>query len=284
MSRNYDNWERLVGAVLKREQYWEMAHAHSRNTSTASSVSLDFDELSLSLPREVTNVEIGGTSSRSDYLDPSQLISDSFESTDSRKGLDGNGLKSQNSEISSDASQNEAEWIEQYEAGVYVTILAFKDGSRDIKRARFSKRKFTEHQAETWWSENREKVYKKYNIRGIFGVSASNKAASRTRGVVSQGNNSKDSGPHQHDENGAKSSNSVGYDKGDVNQAEVEWIEKYEPGVYITLVALQDGSRDIKRARFSRRKFQEHQAETWWSKNREKVYEIYNIRGVDALK
>ncbi|KAL2558693.1 Protein Brevis radix-like 1 [Forsythia ovata] len=283
MSRNYDNWERLVEVVLKRVQYWEMAHAHSRNTSYASSVSLDFDELSLSLPREVTNVEIGETSSRSD-LDPSQLISDSFESTDSSRVLDGNGLKSQNSVISSDANQNEVEWIEQYEAGVYVTIVAFQDGSRDIKRARFSKRRFTEHQAENWWSENREKVYKKYNIREIFRVSASNKAASRTKGVVSQDNNAKDSGPRQHNENGSKSSNSVGSDKGDANQAEVEWIEKYEPGVYITLVALQDGSRDIKRARFSRRKFQEHQAETWWSKNREKVYEIFNIRGVDALK
>ncbi|WOL02321.1 E3 ubiquitin-protein ligase [Canna indica] len=65
------------------------------------------------------------------------------------------------------------------------------------------------------------------------------------------------------------------------NQVDAEWIEQYEPGVYITLVALRDGTRDLKRVRFSRRKFGEHQAEAWWSENREKVYERYNVRGSD---
>ncbi|KAK1322667.1 Ultraviolet-B receptor UVR8 [Acorus calamus] len=63
------------------------------------------------------------------------------------------------------------------------------------------------------------------------------------------------------------------------NQVEAEWIEQYEPGVYITLVSLRDGSRDLKRVRFSRRRFGEHQAEAWWSENRERVYEKYNVRG-----
>ncbi|PWA60109.1 Brevis radix-like domain-containing protein [Artemisia annua] len=63
------------------------------------------------------------------------------------------------------------------------------------------------------------------------------------------------------------------------NHVEAEWIEQYEPGVYITLVALRDGTRDLKRVRFSRRRFGEHQAETWWSENREQVYERYNVRG-----
>lgn len=34
------------------------------------------------------------------------------------------------------------------------------------------------------------------------------------------------------------------------NQVDAEWIEQYEPGVYITLVALRDGTRDLKRVRF----------------------------------
>lgn len=34
------------------------------------------------------------------------------------------------------------------------------------------------------------------------------------------------------------------------NQVEAEWIEQYEHGVYITLVALRDGTRDLKRVRF----------------------------------
>ncbi|KAM7518712.1 hypothetical protein LguiB_017674 [Lonicera macranthoides] len=91
--------------------------------------------------------------------------------------------------------------------------------------------------------------------------------------------NEKEPGMVQEGENGTKSNNLVG--PGNGNQVEAEWIEQYEPGVYITLVALRDGTRDLKRVRFSRRRFGEHQAETWWSENREKVYERYNVRGSD---
>ncbi|KAL2542152.1 SUMO-conjugating enzyme UBC9 [Abeliophyllum distichum] len=69
MSMNYDNWERLVGAVLRREQDREVACSDSRSTSFSSnSISLDFDELSLSLPREEQNLDNGGSSSRFDYM------------------------------------------------------------------------------------------------------------------------------------------------------------------------------------------------------------------------
>lgn len=67
----------------------------------------------------------------------------------------------------------ESEWIEQYEPGVYITLLALQDGTRDLKRVRFSRRRFGEQQAETWWSENRERVYLKYNVRGIERSSSS---------------------------------------------------------------------------------------------------------------
>ncbi|KAI3458050.1 hypothetical protein Pfo_014713 [Paulownia fortunei] len=42
MSRIYDNWERLVAAVLRREQLWLLCHAHSRSSSFISSLSSDF--------------------------------------------------------------------------------------------------------------------------------------------------------------------------------------------------------------------------------------------------
>ncbi|KAE9618312.1 hypothetical protein Lal_00047594 [Lupinus albus] len=85
----------------------------------------------------------------------------------------------------------------------------------------------------------------------------------------------RDSGNFQEDESSLTSRNS------DSNQIEAEWIEQYEPGVYITLTALRDGTRDLKRVRFSRRRFGEHQAEIWWSENRDKVYERYNVRITD---
>lgn len=34
------------------------------------------------------------------------------------------------------------------------------------------------------------------------------------------------------------------------NQVDAEWIEQYEPGVYLTLVSLRDGTKELKRVRF----------------------------------
>ncbi|XP_051218419.2 PH, RCC1 and FYVE domains-containing protein 1 [Lolium perenne] len=62
---------------------------------------------------------------------------------------------------------------------------------------------------------------------------------------------------------------------------ESEWVEQDEPGVYITLTALPGGARDLKRVRFSRKRFSETQAEQWWQENRARVYELYNVRVVD---
>jgi hypothetical protein len=34
------------------------------------------------------------------------------------------------------------------------------------------------------------------------------------------------------------------------NQVEAEWIEQFEPGVYLTLVSLRNGTKELKRVRF----------------------------------
>ncbi|KAL3339845.1 hypothetical protein AABB24_028449 [Solanum stoloniferum] len=97
----------------------------------------------------------------------------------------GNRLKSRNSLPSGNPNQIEAEWIEQYEPGVYITLMALRDGTRDLKRVRFSRRRFGEHQAETWWSENRDKVYERYNVRGSDKSAVTGQAARRSEGGLS---------------------------------------------------------------------------------------------------
>ncbi|VFQ95498.1 unnamed protein product [Cuscuta campestris] len=62
---------------------------------------------------------------------------------------------------------------------------------------------------------------------------------------------------------------------------ENEWVEQDEPGVYITLTSLSCGTNDLKRVRFSRKRFSEKQAEQWWAENRGRVYKQYNVRTVD---
>ncbi|XP_061358439.1 PH, RCC1 and FYVE domains-containing protein 1-like isoform X2 [Gastrolobium bilobum] len=96
----------------------------------------------------------------------SSSTSDTVEGRDSGHFHDDeSGLRSRNPAPSAYNIQIEAEWIDQYEPGVYITLVTLHDGTRDLKRVRFSRRRFGEHQAETWWSENRDKVYEKYNVR-----------------------------------------------------------------------------------------------------------------------
>ncbi|KAI3686075.1 hypothetical protein L1987_79745 [Smallanthus sonchifolius] len=111
------------------------------------------------------------------------------------------------------------------------------------------------------------------SVNGSAGVDLGNKYLSDNAASEEGGNNGFKT------RNPALNSGNNTYNAPD--QVEAEWIEQYEPGVYITLVALRDGTRDLKRVRFSRRRFGEHQAETWWSENRENVYERYNVRGSD---
>ncbi|KAL6962388.1 PH, RCC1 and FYVE domains-containing protein 1 [Sarracenia purpurea var. burkii] len=103
--------------------------------------------------------------------------------TESGPIQDGDDTSSRNSALAGNSAQQvEAEWSEQYEPGVYITLVALRDGIRDLKRVRFSRRRFGEHQAETWWSENQEKVYERYNVRGSDKSSVSGQAARRSEG------------------------------------------------------------------------------------------------------
>lgn len=69
-----------------------------------------------------------------------------------------------------------------------------------------------------------------------------------TGSSVSEALDAKDSGSFQDGENDMRSRSPAL--AGTNTQVEAEWIEQYEPGVYITLVALRDGARDLKRVRF----------------------------------
>jgi hypothetical protein len=130
-----------------------------------------------------------------------------------------NHAKAQNDFAPKQGTHGEVQLIEQFEPGVYVTLIQLKDGTKVFKRVRFrylplfngvnnlnsklllkkgcpvhvapacvgsgkgpttyylstkiynlcelicsdSKRRFAENQAEEWWRENQERVFKKYS-------------------------------------------------------------------------------------------------------------------------
>ncbi|GFP81070.1 protein brevis radix-like 2 [Phtheirospermum japonicum] len=208
MSRNYDNWERLVAAVVKREEIWEICHAHSRNTSFSSSISSDFN---------------------------SQFEQD---------------LKSARSAVQelSPSPQIEVEWIEQYEPGVYITLGYSRDDTTEIRRVRFRPR--TESGPFSDTSDHVELVM--LEIPVLLG----------TRSPFSTN---------------MKPTDSLVDTRANI-QTVTEWVEIYEPDVYVSLREYRDGTRDVVRVRFSGIKFEARQAEAWWLINREKVCEKYGAR------
>ncbi|KAK9095643.1 hypothetical protein Scep_027112 [Stephania cephalantha] len=62
----------------------------------------------------------------------------------------------------SNASDIESEWVEQDETGVYITIRQLPDGTRELRRVRFSREKFGEVHAKLWWEANRERIQAQY--------------------------------------------------------------------------------------------------------------------------
>ncbi|XP_033140913.1 PH, RCC1 and FYVE domains-containing protein 1 isoform X1 [Brassica rapa] len=57
-----------------------------------------------------------------------------------------------------------AERVVQDEPGVYLTLLSLPGGGNELKRVRFSRKQFTEEQAEKWWGENGGKACERHNI------------------------------------------------------------------------------------------------------------------------
>ncbi|KAG6423337.1 hypothetical protein SASPL_113731 [Salvia splendens] len=56
--------------------------------------------------------------------------------------------------------EGQKEVIEQFEPGVYVTIIQLANGTKIFKGVRF---RFAEQQAEGWWKENKDRLLKKYS-------------------------------------------------------------------------------------------------------------------------
>ncbi|XP_014496784.1 PH, RCC1 and FYVE domains-containing protein 1-like [Vigna radiata var. radiata] len=74
--------------------------------------------------------------------------------------------------------EGETQVIEQFEPGVYVTLIVKPNGIRTFKRVRFSKRRFHEHQAEEWWNKNKDRVLRKYST--LAATKADGSASSNT--------------------------------------------------------------------------------------------------------
>ncbi|XP_028762115.1 PH, RCC1 and FYVE domains-containing protein 1 isoform X2 [Neltuma alba] len=64
----------------------------------------------------------------------------------------------------SKAQSGKSEWVVQDEPGVYISLSSLPGGGNELKRVRFSRKHFTEQEAEKWWAENGTKVLERHNV------------------------------------------------------------------------------------------------------------------------
>ncbi|KAL8054068.1 hypothetical protein ABFX02_05G113700 [Erythranthe guttata] len=62
----------------------------------------------------------------------------------------------------SNASDIDSEWIEEDEPGVFITIRQLVDGTRELRRVRFSRERFGEVHAKNWWETNKDRIQAQY--------------------------------------------------------------------------------------------------------------------------
>ncbi|XP_027330317.1 PH, RCC1 and FYVE domains-containing protein 1-like isoform X3 [Abrus precatorius] len=142
----------------------------ARNVKSPSLASLGSNDVSYA---SIDRLNIQATSPEADLTGSNNQLLSNGSSTISNRSA-GHNKQSQSdstnrngSRTKDSESRNETEWVEQDEPGVYITLTSLPGGVIDLKRVRFSRKRFSEKQAEQWWAENRARVYEQYNVRMI---------------------------------------------------------------------------------------------------------------------
>ncbi|KAD2394020.1 hypothetical protein E3N88_40997 [Mikania micrantha] len=173
------------------------------------------------------------------------------------------------------------------------------EAGSESDRLHFRRKLFTEKQAEIWWCENRGRILEYYNLQPSNHQSIPPRSEDKKNlpSICSGGGKcpicnglEKKAGiclccPDWEEETGLSTTQTLSLDP--ANLEETEWIEKDEPGVFITIKALPCGNRELIQIgtldqkflrsfeSLSRARFGEVNARMWWEQNRARVKEQY---------
>ncbi|XP_073030354.1 protein Brevis radix-like 1 isoform X1 [Primulina eburnea] len=245
------------------------------------------------------------------YLPPGSSNS-SFGGIRTQAGFE--SVSARSGEVVLDEENGPKEWMAQVEPGVHITFVSLPRGGNDLKRIRFSREMFDKWQAQRWWGENYEKIMELYNVQRFNqqalntpGRSEDGRDSTYSRlgsiresprmtpalnrewtprykhfGDNLQHHNARSCGGPKGDFSSMEASRTTTSSRDEAsvsisNASDVdsEWIEEDEPGVYITIRQLVDGTRELRRVRFSRERFGEVHAKLWWETNRDRIQSQY---------
>ncbi|KAK4786650.1 hypothetical protein SAY86_010483 [Trapa natans] len=190
------------------------------------------------------------------------------------------------------------EWVAQVEPGVHITFASLRQGGNDLKRIRFSRDIFNKWQAQRWWAENYDRIMELYNVQRFgrqalrtpsrsddgrdsdyTGVAEIPMGPSAIREWALRSHYRPSGGPYSSSSSASRmttdSLDGASASHSNVSEVEAEWVEQDEPGVYITIRQSVDGTRELRRVRFSREIFGEVRAKMWWEVNRERIQAQY---------
>ncbi|GAB2269149.1 Protein Brevis radix-like 2 [Dionaea muscipula] len=147
--------ESPVTPSLRKESLPRNYH-HSMGVGYSSSDSLEHQRI------QASDLESHGLSSAPKLSNISASKTET-SSIDASARSSSSGEADRSGEVSvSNASELETEWVEEDEPGVYITIRALVDGTRELRRVRFSRERFGEMHARMWWEENKTRIQEQY--------------------------------------------------------------------------------------------------------------------------
>ncbi|XP_074580825.1 protein Brevis radix-like 1 [Curcuma longa] len=182
--------------------------------------------------------------------------------------------------------EEESEWVAEPEPGVFITLVPLPEVGNRVKKIRFSKERFDDWGAQKWWSENYDKVMELYCIASPQSSPTLAPSDDESK-LVHKEEDEEEEQEEERNEAASRSSKSTsGSSKAspepqaysemtmEVGSKVLEWIVEDEPGVFVTVRSMPDGSREILRVELSRKRFGEVKARVWWEENKARLLNL----------
>ncbi|MQL79453.1 hypothetical protein Taro_011897 [Colocasia esculenta] len=173
-------------------------------------------------------------------------------------------------------------WVAEVDRGVLITFVSLAGGQNAIVKIRFREDMFDASEAQKWWIDNYERILNLYSVRRrdaspvqsddeTPGTSVQESSHTQTTNNSDYNSAVSSSTSHAHH----KTSAGGHEERVAITGKLVEWVVEDQPGVFITIRSLSDGTKQIRRVELSREKFGEVKARVWWEENKGRLYQQY---------
>ncbi|XP_073002502.1 protein Brevis radix-like 1 [Typha latifolia] len=174
--------------------------------------------------------------------------------------------------------KEEKEWVAEPETGVLITLVSLPSGGNYIKRIRFREELYDSWGAQSWWTQNYDKIVELYSITQGQSPKIPYQSEDECHSLPAKAHEPGEASETSHDSCDSSSSSKGGptTSNREVIQGKVvEWVIEDEPGVFITIRSTPNGSKELLRVEL-RERFGEVKARVWWEENKTRLQKLYS--------